>query len=326
MPQGSLENLVAMYQSRFRASPDKPNETAEATLRALWLCAAGIAASAEQAMNLELPSLKVEQQQKLEKLLELREQGTPLAYLTGRQRFMGLEFICSNQALIPRKETEILGAAACNLLTQEILPAGGQMKVLDLCTGSGNLACAVAKHAPSSAVFGVDLSSEAIRLAGINALQLGCGDRVKFFCGDLFGPLESEEFYESFDLIVCNPPYITTFKLASMSGEIVAHEPKMAFDGGPLGVAVLWRLLHDIPRFLKPRGWFAFEVGAGQGDAIVRRLLRNPRFAKVTGRHDGAGNVRAIVGQFLNVNGSNDPEGSHEPVSYKAARGAATDE
>jgi release factor glutamine methyltransferase len=317
MAQSSFEELVAAYQCRFRASPDKPNETAEAIVRGLWLCAAGIAVSADRAMTIGLPPLTGEQQQGLKKLLELREQGTPLAHLTGRQQFMGLEFICSEQALIPRKETEILGAAVCDLLTREIARGDGHIKVLDLCTGSGNLACAVAKHAPSSVVFGVDLSPEAVELAGMNALQLGCCARVKLFCGDLFAPVESEAFYHTFDLVMCNPPYITTAKLATMNQEIVAHEPRMAFDGGPLGVGVLWRLLHDAPRFLKPHGWLAFEVGAGQGDAMFRRLSRNTRFDRITGLKDGAGTIRAIVGQVINTNAGNDSKGADDTVSSK---------
>src|SRR5579862_5313564 len=100
--------LVDHYRSRFSGSPDKPNETAEATVRSLWFCAAGKPVSAQTAMTLDLPVLAAESRQKLGELLKLRENGVPLAYITGRQEFMGLEYTCSNQALIPRKETEIL--------------------------------------------------------------------------------------------------------------------------------------------------------------------------------------------------------------------------
>ncbi|MGH7972937.1 MAG: peptide chain release factor N(5)-glutamine methyltransferase, partial [Limisphaerales bacterium] len=293
-----FQELMDSYRTRFVATTDKPNESAEATLRGLWLCAAGNPVSAEAALTMELPPLTHESRLKFEELLKQRENGIPLAYLIGRQRFMGLEYICTSQALIPRKETEILGNAVCGLFKSEIRLREGPARVLDLCTGSGNLACAIALHCPVSVVFGVDISAEAIELATVNAQQLGCGDRVKFSCGDLFAPFESPQFHEFFDLIVCNPPYIDPSKLPSMSPEIIAHEPKLAFDGGPLGVRILWRLLQDAHRFLKPGGWLAFEVGLGQGDGIVRRLLRNPHFINVQGVRDAAGNIRAIVGQL----------------------------
>jgi release factor glutamine methyltransferase len=293
-----FRELVDHYRSRFSGSPDKPNESTEATVRSLWFCAAGKPVSTETAMTLDLPVLAAESHQKLGELLKLREDGVPLAYITGRQEFMGLEYTCSNQALIPRKETEILGNAVCDLLNRAIPPVEGGLQVLDLCTGSGNLACAIAVHCPVSVVFGVDISQEAIDLAAVNAKQLGCADRVRFSCGDLFEPFESKGLDHFFDLIMCNPPYIDPSRLPSMSPEIIAHEPRLAFDGGPLGVRVLLRLLHEAPRFLKPGGWLAFEVGLGQGNGMMRRLSRDARFAKVNGFPDGAGNVRTIVGQF----------------------------
>lgn len=293
-----FKKIVDQYQGRFAVSSDKPNESTEANVRSLWLCAAGHPVSADLAMTLDLPVLNAESHQKLNELLNLRLAGTPLAYLSGRQNFMGLEFACSNQALIPRKETEILGEAVCELLAREILPVRPQPQVLDLCTGSGNLACAIATRCPASVVFGVDISAEAIQLAAVNAKQLGCSDRVRFSCGDLFQPFETEGFAGFFDLIVCNPPYIDPSKLPSMSPEIIAHEPRLAFDGGPLGVRVLLRLLHDAPRFLKNGGWLAFEVGLGQGNGTLKRLSKDTRFSGVKGFTDVAGNIRAIMGQF----------------------------
>lgn len=293
-----FQQLVEHYRLRLVASPDKPNESPEATIRGLWLCACGVPVSADAAMHQELPALTPESREKLLQLLDQRERGIPLAYLTGRQRFMGLDYICSNQALIPRKETEILGEAVRALFNQKALPGDGPIHVLDLCTGSGNLACAIATHYPASVVFGVDISSEAIELAATNARHLGCSERVKLVCGDLFVPFESPRFHNFFDLIMCNPPYIDPSKLPSMAPEIIDHEPKLAFDGGPLGMRVLWRLLQDAPRFMKAGGWLAFEVGVGQGTGMLRRLSKNPHFANAKGLEDGAGNVRAIVGQL----------------------------
>src|ERR1017187_5590561 len=247
------------YGSRIVPLPDKPEETIEAVVRALWLCAAGIRVSAVKALTINLPELSEEQKRTLTELLEQRSSGTPLAHLTGRQQFMGLECICNSQALIPRRETEILGNAARAILVEKVLPGNSAPQVLDLCTGSGNLACAMATHVPQCTVYAADLSEEAVNLAKMNSQHLGRGDKVRAFAGDLFAPFESEQFHHFFDLILCNPPYITSTKLPLLHQEIIGHEPKMAFDAGPLGLAILWRLLKDAPRFAKNGGWL--EIG-----------------------------------------------------------------
>ena len=277
-----VHDLMDRYRSRITLLPDKPEETLEATVRALSLCATGTPTSAGRAATLPQPSLNRKQRKWLTDSLERRAGGVPLAHLTGLQNFMGLDFICSAQALIPRQETEILGNAALTILEKKTLPE--RPRVMDLCTGSGNLACALATHIPQCAVFAADLSPEAVELAGRNACQLGCADRVTLLTGDLFAPFESGTFYGSFDLITCNPPYITSAKLPSMDREIVDHEPNMAFDAGPLGLSILWRLLQESPRFLKPGGWLAFEVGQGQGHLLLlQRLAKNAQFTNVEG-------------------------------------------
>ncbi|HEV2395177.1 MAG TPA: HemK/PrmC family methyltransferase [Verrucomicrobiae bacterium] len=290
-----MNRLVEEYRGKIPSLADKPEETMEATVRALWSCAGGNPVSAERAMEIDLPVLSEGQDKALEGLLKSRADGVPLAHLTGRQRFMGLEFICNGQALIPRKETEILGNAARSLLTDDILPGNQRPRVLDLCTGSGNLACAIAVLAPSCEVFAADLSPEAIELARENTRQLGCSDRVKIFAGDLFAPFECETFYGFFDLIVCNPPYVASAKVAVMHPELSGHEPKLAFDGGPFGVGVIWRVARDAPRFLKRKGWLAFEVGLGQGLGLGERLSNNGVYAAARGVEDKRGNVRALV-------------------------------
>jgi len=296
-PEALLQELATRYAGRIRALPDKPEETIGATLRALWFRAAGRPVSAVKALSVPLPPLSEPQARELSALLEQRVGGVPLAHLTGRQNFMGLEFCCSGQALIPRKETEILGQAAHRLLEQSILPAHTQPRILDLCTGSGNLACSLAMLVPACTVWAADLSAAAVELAAANATQLGCASRVKLFVGDLFAPFDTPEFEGFYDLISCNPPYITSSKLPTLAPEVIGHEPPMAFDAGPLGLAVLWRLFQQAPRFLKPGGWLAFEVGLGQGGGLVQRLSRDQQFTNVAGQPDASGEVRAIVAQ-----------------------------
>ena len=290
-----MGTFCARFGGKWGSLPDKPEETVEATVRALWLRAAGLRVSAVKAMDTLLPSLNAEQLEDLEELMEQRVLGIPLAHLTGRQSFMGLEFICTKDALIPRKETEILARAACELLESEISARKARPRVLDLCCGSGNIACAIAHRIPTCQVFAADLSTEAVELAKENARVLGVVERLEFHTGDLFAPFELEEYSGSFDLIACNPPYISNGKLALLPAEIARHEPRLAFDGGPLGLAVLWKLLEQAPRFLKPDGWLVFEAGLGQGPGLLRRLSKSVAYRDVKGVCDGEGNPRVIL-------------------------------
>jgi release factor glutamine methyltransferase len=293
-PGMDLAALLQRFEGRIPSLPDKPEESTEAVLRALWLLAAGRPVSAVLASEQRLPELSAQEQERFYQLVAQREQGIPLAHLTGRQHFMGREFLAGKQALIPRRETEILGNAALALLRERVSTASPHPRVLDLCCGSGNLACTLAGEVAGCRVWAADLSPEAVELARANAIHLGCADRVQVVAGDLFSPFEGGEYDHSFDLICCNPPYITSARLETLPAEIVRNEPRMAFDAGPLGLGILSRLLQDAPRFLVAGGWLAFEVGVGQGEALLRRVEKQPQFAEARGAADSHGKIRAI--------------------------------
>jgi len=272
------------------ALPDKPEETPDTTLRALWFLAAGQPKSVVAAASGDLPSLDRERSERLQALIEQRLAGVPLAHLTGRQHFLGLEMLAGAEALVPRRETELLGRAAI-----ELAHATPAAMAVDVCTGCGNIALAIARHVPQANVFAADLSADAIALARRNADHLGLAARVDFRTGDLLAPFDTPEFLGRVDLLTCNPPYISSGKVGQMAAEIAAHEPSLAFDGGPLGVTILMRLLQDAPRFLKPGGWLAFEVGLGQGPALARRLKAANSYKEVRELTDENGAVRAIL-------------------------------
>ncbi len=162
---------------------DKPEESARGTLCALWQFAAGNPMSVEKVVNAELSELSEEQEEKLMRYIDLRLSGKPLAHITGRQQFMGIEFLAGTQALVPRKETELLGFGAMNIL-QNIIAFCEKLKVIDVCTGSGNLALAIAKYIDNVHVYASDLSDDAVILARKNADYLGLADRVSFYVGD----------------------------------------------------------------------------------------------------------------------------------------------
>ena len=226
-------------------------------------------------------------------------QGTLLAHLTGPQCSMGIEMLAGPEALIPRKETEILGGAALDVL-RETAAANGNALVIDLCTGCGNLALALAYHEPACQVFAADLSPEAVDLARRNAEYLApqspaIQERVTFAVGDLFEPFDDARFVGRVDIVICNPPYISSRRVDEMAAEVSDYEPRLAFDGGPFGVSVLVRLLAEAPRYLKPGGWLCFEVGLGQGDLIRRRLERSSEYGAIETRSDPDGHPRALL-------------------------------
>lgn len=277
--------------------PDKPEETPESTLRALWHKAAGRALSAEAAMMGELPPLDAAAHANLADLLAQRLTGVPLAHLTERQHFVGLEMLAGPGALVPRRETELLARTAIDL-ARDAAREQGKVRVIDVCTGCGNVALAVAHHVPTARVFAADLSEDAVALARLNAEHLGLASRVEFRAGDLLAPFDQPEFHGTVDVLTCNPPYISSAKVEHMHGEISKHEPRLAFDGGAFGVNILMRLLQDAPGFLKPGAWLAFEVGLGQGPAMAKRLEKVAGVTQVQPLKDHRGDVRALSARF----------------------------
>ena len=136
-------------------------------------------------------------------------------------------------------------------------------------------------------------------LARRNAVHLKLQSRVELRQGDLLAPFDTPEFLGRIDVLVCNPPYISSGKLGLMPGEIADFEPQLAFDGGPFGIRILQRLLREAPRFLRPGGWLAFEVGLGQGPAVIKRLVPASGFGEVRPLLDAQGQVRALLAQVL---------------------------
>jgi release factor glutamine methyltransferase len=291
------KDILARFEEYLVILPDKPEETAETTLAALWCAAAGTPFSVERAASQPLVALDTQQQEILFELVEQRLTGIPLVHITGRQRFMGIELLASTEALIPRKETEILGRSAVRLL-QELEKTSAALRVMDVCTGAGNIAIAMALQCPRCAVFASDLSPDAVALAQRNVEFHVLQNRVTLFEGDLFSPFDSKEFYESVDLITCNPPYISTGKVGEMDEEIAEHEPPLAFDGGSFGIKILHRVIKEAPKYMTKSGWLAFEVGLGQGNTLVKRMGKKYSYSQVVPVSDENGEVRVILARL----------------------------
>lgn len=275
---------------------DKPEETVESTLKACWFTAFGKPKSAEGAVKGDLPELNQSQVKVLNQLIGQRLKNIPLAHITGRQNFMGIELLADKRALIPRKETEILGEKALEI-SQSLAKRKEYVRVMDICSGSGNLGLAIAYYNNKVTVFSTDLSQDAVELAKDNISFLNLEDRMHAEQGDLFSAFEKEEHYEKTDVIVCNPPYISSGKVTKMKTEISGHEPALAFDGGMFGTKIIQRLITGAPKFLVAKGWLVFEVGLGQGPFIMDLCERTGNYFPIHSVNDEKNNIRVIATQ-----------------------------
>ena len=193
--------------------------------------------------------------------LERRASGVPLQYVLGYAPFMGHDLRVDGRVLIPRQDTELL----CELAIERARRTGADAEALDLCTGSGAVAIAVALKCPGARVTATDLSADALALARENASRLGA--HVEFACGDFFEPVRGCRF----DVISCNPPYLTGADMDALQPE-VRFEPALALYGGEDGLAFYRRAAAQVRGFLKPGGRALFEVGAGQARAVSELL------------------------------------------------------
>jgi len=289
-----FNRLKPKLEKKLLLQDDKSEETVDSTIKALWFASIGLAISSEQANKLPLPELTREQTRTLYRLLAQRLNNKPLAHIVGRQNFMGIELIADYRALIPRKETEILGKRALEL-SYQLSQQKHSVKVIDMGCGGGNLGLALAYFNPNTIVYASDLSHEALTLARENIAFLQLEDRVQTMQGDLFEPFEKDEFYEQIDLIVCNPPYISSAMVPKMSEEISSHEPYLAFDGGMFGINMVKKLVSESPKFLTKPGWLIFEVGVGQGPFMLKLCKNSKKFYQVESVTDDEGNIRAIL-------------------------------
>ena len=290
----AFASRLRLLAQALQTLPDKPEETPDSALRTLWHLAAGNPLSVAAAQSLELPEPSPEQLARLDALIVRRLQGIPLAYLTGRQRFMGLDLLAGPEALIPRRETEMLGNAALAKL-RTLADACGTVHAIDVCCGCGNLALALAHAEPRARLHASDLAADAVELARRNTERLGLGDRVELYTGDLLAPFGIAKFLGRIDMIVSAPPYISAGKLDSMPAEIIGHEPSLAFDGGPFGVGILMRLMRESPAVLRAGGWLGIEVGLGQGPAMLQLLNKSASFDTVDAVRDAQGQIRVLL-------------------------------
>ena len=226
---------------------------------------------------------------KFNELINQRLNGLPVAYIVGSKDFFGLNFAVNQNVLIPRPETEILA----EYVGEYLRGLDCDVNFADLGTGSGAIAISILKFVKNSRAAAVDISAEALEVAKFNASKFYVDDRIKFYCGDLFAPLEGQKF----NAIVSNPPYIPTSELKTLQTE-VKREPQAALDGGEDGLRFYRRIISDAPRFLASGGLLAVEIGINQSSA-VKNLFAQANFVEITILKDLAGLERVVAGRLL---------------------------
>jgi release factor glutamine methyltransferase len=228
---------------------------------------------------------------RVEALARRRLAGEPAAYITGSWSFCGLELAVSPDVLIPRSDTEILVETALNLSGK----SDSELRILDLCTGSGCVGIALAHFLPRSRVVLADVSAAALRVARENVQRCGCGARA--MCVEADALTLPSAYLGSFDLIVSNPPYIPNAEIASLDASVREYEPRLALDGGDDGLRFYRAILGGWKSLLRQSGWMLFEVGETQAQE-VEKLMRLAGLRSLGRARDSAGYDRVVFGRL----------------------------
>ena len=237
-------------------------------------------------VDYEKPVVAEERQRFREQVRRRAQERIPVAYLLGSKEFWSLPLEVSPDVLVPRPETETLVSAAVEFLSD----ASREYRVLDVGTGSGCVALAIASACPNVQLTATDISPAALEVAERNAEVLGLSERVHFVAGDLFDPLAGERF----DVIVSNPPYIARPEAPTLPPEL-NHEPDLALFGGDDGLRVIYRLITGAGAHLEPEGVLGIEIDPRQVEPVTA-YLQQVGFQSVTGHRDLARDLRVVVG------------------------------
>ena len=229
------------------------------------------------------------------------EPYTPIQYIMGSVEFCGLEFHVDERVLIPRPETELLVEAAAELAGSSSAKTGA-LDILDMCTGSGNIAIALmarrcaslTKNLSDCKITVSDISPAALEVARRNAIRNGVYDGLKFICSDLFTDIKGR-----FDIIVSNPPYIARHEFPALQEEVL-REPMAALDGGTDGLDFYRRIAASLPEYLKRGGYLVIEIGYGQRAAITDIIGKSGIFRISDVKKDFNGIDRVITAKWIN--------------------------
>jgi release factor glutamine methyltransferase len=228
-------------------------------------------------------------------LIKERAAGRPTQYITGHQEFWGLDFEVNPAVLIPRPETEHLVETLLDLIAKRQASINDPLRIVDVGTGSGCIALALASELPKAAIYAVDLSPEALEVAARNAARLRMASRVEFIEGDLLAPFLNSEFLGTFDFVVSNPPYVGHDEREMVQREVRDFEPALAWGDLAQGEEIYSRLFPQALQALRPEGYAVVEIGYNKKDAVLRLL--GAGWTAIEVRPDLAGIPRVVSGR-----------------------------
>jgi len=256
-----------------------------------------VAAAAGKTTELLMRDLNLytsnEIEQRSADMLQRRLHGEPLAYVSGSWEFYGLPFSVTPDVLIPRMDTEIMIDAA----KASIKARGMKARVLDLCCGSGCIACAIAHEMPAARVVAADISAKALEVCRKNVIDNSLTQRI--ICMQADATTWPPMSIGSFDIILSNPPYIPSGELITLDSSVRDYEPLGALDGGEDGLDFYRAIIKYWTITLRPNGQMMLEVGEGQSDA-VKLMLLDAGFVSVESRNDTLGVERIVIGKWKN--------------------------
>jgi release factor glutamine methyltransferase len=231
----------------------------------------------------------------LERLIQRRISGEPLQYILEHQEFWSIDFKVDTRVLIPRPETELLVEQSLRILSE--LQFNRRPSVLEIGTGSGAIAIALAKERKDTFLVATDLSKGALLLAKENANSAGVQQQIQFVNGDLFEPFRILIKKGSFDLILSNPPYINRHEIHALAKEVKDYEPLLALDGGEEGLEYYRRIISKVHLYLGRGGWLLLEVGEGQSRMVSKLIAEEGHFLKPECVLDLSGIERVVKAQ-----------------------------
>ena len=211
-------------------------------------------------------------------------EGTPIQYITKHQQFMALDFYVNENVLIPQPDTEVLVEEGIKIIKKQ------NMKVLDLCTGSGAIAVSIAYYCQNSIVTATDISENALEVAKKNANLNNVN--IEFIKSNLFDKLTEKKF----DIILSNPPYIETDTISTLEKDVQA-EPHIALDGGKDGLEFYKKILNEAYKYLNTNGYLMLEIGYNQGNAVINLEYKNLKIITKQPIKDLVGNDRVVIFQ-----------------------------
>jgi release factor glutamine methyltransferase len=251
----------------------------------LMAAATGVSREAVVTGSIELSS---EVLKSFDAMVARREKREPVAYIVGHKEFYSLDFEVSPAVLIPRPESEFVVGAALEFIANR-----PDARVLDIGTGSGAIAIAIAVNAPQARVTAVDISADALAVAACNAKNNRVENRVTLRRADCFDALDGGPAFETFDLIVSNPPYLDEAEIAALEPDVRGYEPRVAMSAGAAGLDILRRVALDAPAHLARDGELIVEVAMGQATAVAS-LVEEAGLRLVTVINDFAGHQRVV--------------------------------